>query len=88
MCGGARAVACRPRPKSPKATEADIQAKLDGARMRLREIVVFGMKTWLPSVTLQRLQDAEQWRRREVRMHFRMLERLREEQQRRQGEVR
>jgi hypothetical protein len=78
-------------PAAPEVTKGHggrIQAKLDGARMRLREIVVFGMKTWLPSVTLQRLQDAEQWRRREVRMHFRMLERLREEQQRRQGEVR
>jgi hypothetical protein len=38
------------------------------------------MKTWLSAVTLQRLEDAEQWRRREVRMHFRMLERIREEQ--------
>jgi hypothetical protein len=82
---GARAVACRPRPK-PKPTEADLQAKLDAARARLRELVVFSMKTWLPSVTLQRLQDAEQWRRREVRMHYRMLERLRDEQSRRRAE--
>jgi hypothetical protein len=79
---GARAVACRPRPK-PKPTEADLQAKLDAARARLHEIVILRMKTWLPLVTLHRLEDAEQWRRREVRMHFRMLERLREEQRRR-----
>jgi hypothetical protein len=47
---------------------------------------VFGMKTWLPAATLHRLRDAEQWRRREVRMHFRMLERCREEQSRRGAE--
>jgi hypothetical protein len=80
---GVHAVASRPRPKPPRPTEADLQAKLDAARARLHEIVVLRMKTWLPSVTLQRLQDAEQWRRREVRMHFNMLERLREEQHRR-----
>jgi hypothetical protein len=84
----ARPVAVRKRPQPPKLTEADLQAKLDAARARLRELVVFGMKTWLPPVTLQRLQDAEQWRRREVRMHFRMLERLREERRRRGAERR
>jgi hypothetical protein len=57
---------------SPSASDrgdppADAQAKLDAARARLRELVVFGMKTWLPSVTLQRLAEAEQWRR-EARM--------------------
>jgi hypothetical protein len=82
----APAVASRPRPQPPKPTEADLQAKLDAARTRLRELVVLSMKTWLPSVTLQRLQDAEQWRRREVRMHFNMLKRFREEQRRRRAE--
>jgi hypothetical protein len=82
---GARVVASRPRPKQSKPTEADLQAKLDAARARLRELVVLSMKTWLPSVTLQRLEDAEQWRRREVRMHFNMLERFRKEQRRRRA---
>jgi hypothetical protein len=84
---GARAIAAGKRPpQPPKATEADIQSRLDAARMRLRELVVFGMKTWLPADTLKRLQVAEQWRRREVRMHFRMLKRFREEQRRRGAE--
>jgi hypothetical protein len=79
---GARAIASPPRPKPRRPTEADLQAKLDAARARLRELVVFGMKTGLPSATLQRLQDAEQWRRREVQLHFNMLKRFREEQRR------
>jgi hypothetical protein len=82
---GAQAIAAAKRPKPPQPTEADLQAKLDAARARLRELVVFGMKTWLPAATLHRLRDAEQWRRREVRLHYRMLERLREEQRRRGG---
>jgi hypothetical protein len=83
---GARAVGVAARKPAPRPTEADLQAKLDAARARLREIVVLRMKTWLPSVTLQRLQDAEQWRRREVRMHFNMLKRFRGEQRRRRWE--
>jgi hypothetical protein len=79
---GARAITAAKRPQPPKPTEADLQAKLDAARARLRELVVFGMKTWLPAATLHRLRDAEQWRRREVRLHFRMLKRFRDEQRR------
>jgi hypothetical protein len=38
---GARAIAAGKRPpQPPKATEADIQSRLDAARMRLRELVV------------------------------------------------
>jgi hypothetical protein len=77
---GARSIASRPRRKPQKPTETDLQARLDAARARLHEIVIFQMKTWLPAVTRQRLEDAEQWRRREVRMHFNMLKRCREEQ--------
>jgi len=64
----ARAVASRPRSKRskpPRPTDAELQAKLDAARARLHEIVILRMKTWLPAVTLKRLEDAEQWRRRE-----------------------
>jgi hypothetical protein len=64
---------------------AELQAKLDAARMRLHEIVVHQMKSWLPSETLKRPRDAEQWRRREVRLHFGMLKRFREEQRGRQA---
>jgi hypothetical protein len=56
---GARALASPPRSKPRRPTEADLQAKLDAARARLRELVVFGMKTWLPAATLHRLRDAE-----------------------------
>jgi hypothetical protein len=86
---GARAVAVlgitraefRPRP-----TEADLKAKLDAARMRLHEIVILGMKTWLPPEMLKGLRQAEAWRRKEVRFHFRVLERFRREQRRQEAE--
>jgi hypothetical protein len=66
--------------------ETDVQARLDAARMRLRELVVFGMRTWLSSEALKRLRDAEEWRRGEVRLHFQVLARFREEQRRRREE--
>jgi hypothetical protein len=43
---GAQAIAAAKRPKPPQPTEADLQAKLDAARMRLLGLAVFGMKTW------------------------------------------
>jgi hypothetical protein len=45
---GARAVAAAKRAPAPRPTEDDLQAKLDAARMRLHEIVILSMKTWLP----------------------------------------
>jgi hypothetical protein len=80
---GARAVAAAKRPKPPRPTEADLQSKLDAARMRLREIVVLRMKTWIREETRRGLRDAKDWRRGEVRLHFQVLERFREEQRRR-----
>jgi hypothetical protein len=53
--------------------------------VRLHEIVILGMKTWLLPETLKGGQ-AEAWRRREVRLHFQVLERFREEQRRRREE--
>jgi hypothetical protein len=47
---------------------------------RLHEIVILGMKTWLRAETLRGLRQAEAWRRREVRLHFQLLERFRDEQ--------
>jgi hypothetical protein len=44
------------------------------------------MKTWLRAETLRGLRQAEAWRRREVRLHFHVLERFREEQCRRREE--
>jgi hypothetical protein len=39
-----------------------------------------------PAETLEGLREAEAWRRREVRLHFRMLERFREQQRRLRAE--
>src|ERR1700733_12277856 len=68
---GARAVAAHRRPNPAQPTEADLQARLDAARMRLHEIVILGMKTWLPEETLAGLREAEVWRRGEVRLRYR-----------------
>jgi hypothetical protein len=45
------------------------------ARMRLREIMI--IKTWLPKETLKGRRETEVFRREQVRMHFRILERFR-----------
>jgi hypothetical protein len=42
--------------------------------MRLHEIVILRMKTWLPAETLKELQWAEAFRREQVRVQFRILE--------------
>jgi hypothetical protein len=44
---GARAVAVAKQAKPPPPIEADLQAKLDSARMRLHEIVILSLETWL-----------------------------------------
>jgi hypothetical protein len=67
---GARDVAAGPRRRPPQPTEAELQAKLDGARRRLDEIVILGMKARLPAGTLNGLREAEGGRSREVRLHF------------------
>jgi hypothetical protein len=83
---GARAVAAAKRPKPPRPTETDLQARLDAARQRLHEIVILRMKTWIREETRRGLREAEDWRRGEVRLHFHVLERFREEQRRRRAE--
>jgi hypothetical protein len=45
LSDGARAVAAAKRPKPPKPTEADLQARLDAARSRLHQIVILRMNT-------------------------------------------
>jgi hypothetical protein len=73
---GARAVAARQRSKPGRPTESELQAKLDAARVRLHEVVILRMKTWLPAETLKGLQWDEAFRREQVRMHFRILQRI------------
>jgi hypothetical protein len=75
---GARAVAAAKRPKPPKPTEADLQARLDAARQRLHEIVILRMRYWMPEKTRDGLRETEEWRRQEVRLRFQVLERFRE----------
>jgi hypothetical protein len=79
VADGACAIAAGKRPPAPRPTEADLQAKLDAARMRLHEIAILSMKTWLPAETLEGLREAESWRRNEVRLRHRILERFRGE---------
>jgi hypothetical protein len=45
---GAQFVAARKQPKPPKPPRPRLQAKLETARTRPGELVIFGMKTWLP----------------------------------------
>jgi hypothetical protein len=58
---GARAVAAAKRPKPPRPTEADLQARLDAARQRLHEIVILRMKTWIREETRRGLREAQDW---------------------------
>jgi hypothetical protein len=74
---GAQAVAARRPSKQALPTEADLQATLDAARMRLHEIVILRLKTWLPEETVKGLWEAEAFRREQVRMYFRIVERFR-----------
>jgi hypothetical protein len=74
---GARAVAARQRPKPAPPTEGDLQARLDAPGMRLHEVVILRLKTWLPEETMKGLKMAEAFRREQVRMHFRTLQRFR-----------
>jgi hypothetical protein len=54
--------------------------------MRLHEIVILRMKTWIREETRRGLRHAEDWRRERVRFHFEVLKRFREEQRRRREE--
>jgi hypothetical protein len=70
---GARAVAGAQRTRPAVLTEERLQARLDSARQRLREIAILRMMSWLPEETRQRLREAEAFEREQVRAHFRML---------------
>jgi hypothetical protein len=71
---------CRQATAAAAAHEADLQARLDAARTRVREIVMLRMKFWLPQETRDGLREAEDWRRERGRLHFQVLERFREQQ--------
>jgi hypothetical protein len=43
-------------------------------------------ETWVPEETRRGLREAEEWRRGEVRLHFQVVERFREEQRWRREE--
>ena len=77
---GVCAVAGARRPKPDPLTEQRLQAKLAGARLRLREIVILGMTTWLPDEARQELAKVEGHAREQVRVHHRMMDRVRAEQ--------
>jgi hypothetical protein len=55
VCGKASTMVCTHEsgqgPTREGPTESELQAKLDAARMRLREIVILGMKIWRPTDT-------------------------------------
>ena len=75
---GICAVAGAPLAKPQQSTEAELQAKLDGARQRLRQIVVLGLKSWLLEETPKELAKIEGYARGQVRVHHRILERFRD----------
>jgi hypothetical protein len=77
--GAAAGVAKRPNPPPPD--EPGLQKRLDDARQRLRELVIFGLMTWLPEENRKGLSEAERWARERVRVHYRVLERFRAKQQ-------
>jgi hypothetical protein len=70
------------QPTSPPLTEEHLQAKLDAARQRLRQIVVLGLKSWLPEETRKELAKIEGYARGQVRVHHRILDRLRAKRRR------
>jgi hypothetical protein len=79
---GARSVAAAKRPKPPPPDdEAGLQKRLDDARWRLKELVIFGLMTWLPEENRKGLADAEKFVRERVRLHYQVLERFRAKQQ-------
>jgi hypothetical protein len=80
LADGARDLSAAKLRNPPPLDEARLQMKLDGARQRLRELVVLGMKPSVSEETRQRLREAESWTREQVRLHFRTLERFRKQQ--------
>jgi hypothetical protein len=70
-----------PRQRLPASTRGGTpeprSSIIDAARMRLPEIVILRLKTWLSEETRNGFREAEAFRREQVRVHFRLLERFR-----------
>jgi hypothetical protein len=79
---GARAIAAAKTVTRTLPDESRLQAKLDDARRRLREILILGMKTWLPQQTRKELRETEGSARKQVMLHLRVLEDFRERRRR------
>jgi hypothetical protein len=70
------------RPKPPPLDEARLQAKLAGARQRVRNLIVIGMNPGVPANTREAAHKIESWTREQVRPHSRMLADFRARQSR------
>jgi hypothetical protein len=74
----------RPRPKRPPLDEARLEMKLAGARQRVRNLIVLGMRPGLSAAMREVVHGLETPTRVEVRVHIRVLERFRAQQRVRQ----
>jgi hypothetical protein len=72
------------RPKRPPLDEARLELKLAGARQRVRNLIVLGMRPGLSAGMREIVRGLERSSRVEVRVHIRVLERFREQQRLRQ----
>jgi hypothetical protein len=70
----------RPRPKRRLLDEARLEMKLAGARQRVRNLIVLGMRPGLSAAMREVVRGLESSTRAEVRVHIRVLERFRERQ--------
>ena len=74
---GARAIAAAKTVTRPLPDESRLQAKLDDARQRLRNLVIIGLRPGLSEEMRASVRKVESWTRAEVRVHFGMLEHVR-----------
>jgi hypothetical protein len=58
----------------PPLDEARLQMKLAGARERVKNLIVLGMKPGVSAETREALHKVESWTRSEVKVHRRLLE--------------
>jgi hypothetical protein len=75
---GARAIAAAKRVTRPLPDELGLQAKLDDARQRLRNLVIIGLRPGLSEEMRASVRKVESWTRAELKVHFRLLENVRE----------
>jgi hypothetical protein len=68
----------RPRRKRPPLDEARLEMKLAGARQRVRNLIVIGMRPGVSAGMREAVRRLEGSTRAEVRVHIRLIERFRE----------